>query len=302
MSIRAFVYLLMAASMLCVSAWVEANEPTPSEPAPTSEATPVEVENTEVAVEQAKTTEPVGLFDAIDNGLIEVQFIAKDDHRGRVIVENKTDSEVQFAMPDAFVGVPVLAQRGGGGFGGGGGGFGGGGGGGQAVGGGGGGFGGGGGGFGGGGGAFSVAPEKDLKINVDLLCLDHGLRIPSSKKPYKLVPADEHLSSRPEVIELLAAFGRGELQRGAAQAAVWHANSGVTWQQLAAKLTGTIRSVVRNPYFSQFELQAAFAYHQEAVRRAAERAASPSKSIDDSQRKSNDGMTDRREYGDPIEG
>lgn len=263
MSIRASLYLLLAASLIVVSAWVEAGAETPAN-AVTASVT----ENTTPAA----AVEPVELFDAIDEGLAEVKFIAMDDHRGRVFVENKTDQELQLRLPEAFVGVPVLAQLGGGGggFGGGGGG------GGQAVGGGGGGGGfggggGGGGGFGGGGGAFSVAPEKTAKINVPLLCLDHGKRIPSSKKPYKLVPAEEHLGSRPEVIELLAAFGRGELQRGAAQAAVWHANSDVSWQALAAKLDGTARSFVRNPYFTRYEIQAAVAYVQEATRRAAYR-------------------------------
>ncbi|QDT67536.1 hypothetical protein MalM25_04360 [Planctomycetes bacterium MalM25] len=262
MSTRASLYLLLAACLIVVSAWTEADAETPANAVTANAAddAPIDVAD----------AEPVELFDAIDDGLIDVKFIARDDHRGRVFVENKTDQELNLRMPEAFVGVPVLAQLGGGGggFGGGGGG------GGQAVGGGGGGgggLGGGGGGFGGGGGAFSVAPTKTAKINVPLLCLDHGKRIPSSKKPYKLVPAEEHLGSRPEVIELLSAFGRGELQRSAAQAAVWHANSDVSWQQLAAKLDGTARSFVRNPYFTRFEIQAAIAYCQEATRRAADR-------------------------------
>lgn len=108
-------------------------------------------------------------------------------------------------------------------------------------------------------------------MSVNLLCLDHGKRIPSPKKPYRLVRAEEHLSSKPEVIELLAAFGRGELQRGAAQAAVWHANSEVSWAELAAKLTGTVRSFSRSPYFSRYEIDAAMAYYGEALRRAAQR-------------------------------
>lgn len=259
MSNRALLYLVMAASLIVVSTWVQAN-------AADSGATLAD-----------DTT--VDLFEAIDDELVDVKFIARDDRRGRLIVENKTGEPLALRMPEAFVGVPVLAQFGGGG----GGGFGGGGGGGQAVGGGGGGGfggGGGGGGFGGGGGAFSVAPEKAAKIDVGLLCLDHGKRIPSSKKPYKIVPADEHLSSKPEVIELLAAFGRGELQRGAAQAAVWHANSEVSWEELAAKLDGTVRSTVRNPYFTRQELHAAVAYYQEAMRRAADQSGATDDSVD----------------------
>ena len=283
MSIRSFLYLLMAASLLLVSAWVEADAPASFDT--TIEVT-VEAEAdaedaaVEPAVEEAAPAndDPVDLFDAMDEGAVDVKFVARNDRRGRVIIENKTDADLKLRMPEAFVGVPVLAQIGGGGLGGGGGG-------GQAVGGGGGGGGfgggGGGGGLGGGGGAFSIAPEKTAKINVNLLCLDHGKRIPSSKKPYKLVRAEEQLSGKPEVIELLAAFGRGELQRGAAQAAVWHANSEVSWQELAAKLDGTVRSIVRNPYFTRFEIEAAFAYYSEAVRRAAVKAADTIEQADD---------------------
>jgi hypothetical protein len=169
-------------------------------------------------------------------------------------------------MPAAFAGVPVLAQVGGG-FGGGGrgggGGFGGGGGGGQqSV---GGGMGGMGGGMGGGGGMFSIPPEQTAKINVPLVCLDHGLRNPSSSRPYKMVPADEHLD-RPAVIELLKAFGTGKLDHQAVQAAAWHLNNDMSWDQLAAKLQGTRRSVSRPPYFSRQQIHAGIAYANEATR------------------------------------
>jgi hypothetical protein len=101
---------------------------------------------------------------------------------------------------------------------------------------------------------------------VAVVCLDHGLRDPSSSKPYQMVPIEEHVKN-PAVIELVKAFGRGELQHGAAQAAAWHLNSGVSWQELAAKQQGTERSLVRPPYFSPYEIQAAVAYAGEAARR-----------------------------------
>lgn len=277
MSIRASLYLLMAASLLFVTAWSDAATPAPVEE-PSEASAPAPAEDAEDPAEElsaeeepaeeeepvADDTEPVDLFDAIDDGAVDVKFVASNDRRGRVIVENKTDKLLQLRMPEAFVGVPVLAQRGGGRGGGGGGG-------GQSVGGGGGG--GGFGGGGGGGGQFSVAPEKTARIKVALICLDHGKRIPSSSKPYEMVRAEEQLSGKPEVIELIAAFGRGELQRGAAQAAVWHANSDMSWEALAAKLDGTVRSVVRHPYFTRYEIEAALAYYNEAMRRAAEKAA-----------------------------
>jgi hypothetical protein len=44
-------------------------------------------------------------------------------------------------------------------------------------------------------------------------------------------------------------------------------NNGLSWEELAAKQQGTVRSTYRPPYFSQYELQAGFAYSGEAMRR-----------------------------------
>lgn len=220
--------------------------------------------------EAEPATQPVDLFEAIDDGQVEVKFIAKSAARGRVLITNKTDEQVNLRLPEAFAGVPVLAQFGGGGGGRGGGGLGGGGGGGQTT---GGGFGGGGGGGfgGGGGGAFSVAPDKIGKIDVPLLCLEHGKKDPTSSKPYKMVPVTDAVD-RPAVIELLKAFGRGELHHGAAQAAAWNLNNDLSWPFLQAKLGGTRRDIYRPPYFSRNELQAGFAYAKESHRLAAANA------------------------------
>ena len=114
---------------------------------------------------------------------------------------------------------------------------------------------------------FSIPPDETAKLNVATVCLDHGLRDPSSSKPYKLVPAEEHVD-RPAVVELIKAFGRGELDHGAAQAAAWNLNSDVSWDALAAKQTGTERNINRSPYFSRDQIRAGMAYSQEAVRRA----------------------------------
>ena len=228
----------------------------------------------------AVSNEPVDLFQAIDEKTVDVKFLAKNDHDARVLIKNNTKQPVTLKMPSAFAGVP-LAQfggggggRGGGGLGGGGRGGGGGGGGGQqsvgggGLGGGGGGGLGGGGGGGGGGGFFSVPPEETAKLDVEVVCLDHGLRTPNASSAYKLVPAEEFLENKPEVVELLAAFGRGELQHQAVQAAAWHLNSDVPWDQLAAKLQGTRRSINRPPYFTRQEIQAGMAYANEAQRLA----------------------------------
>ncbi|WP_442482248.1 hypothetical protein [Aeoliella sp. SH292] len=223
-----------------------------------------------------ESTEVMDLFAAEEAGQIEVKFIAKNSHKGRILITNKLPNGVKVRLPEAFIGDPIVAQFGGGGGGGGnfggggGGGFGGGGGGQQSMGGGGGM--GGGGMMGGGGGMFSIPPDRVTKIDVPLLCLDHGKADPTSSNPYKLRPVDPS-TDRPEVIELLKAFGNGDLQHNAAQAAVWHLNSDVSWEELATKLTGTARNLNRSPYFNRFELQSALAYASEASRRGAELAA-----------------------------
>lgn len=218
----------------------------------------------------------VDLFDAMEQGQIEAKFIARSASNGRIILSNPTDKPVNVQIPDAFIGVPAqLAQFGGGGMGGGMGG-----GGNQAVGGGGGGGRGGGrggggrgGGFGGGGrgggrGGFNVPPEKTVLVDVPLLCLDHGLRDPAASKPYVIRPIEDFIEQA-AVIEVVRGFADGELPAAAAQAAVWHLNSGVSWDELAAKLTGTERNLVRAPYFSRDEMQAAIAIADRAHQLAA---------------------------------
>jgi hypothetical protein len=207
-------------------------------------------------------TPAVDVFDAIDQGLVDVKFIAKDSQAGRLILTNKTAQPVDVIVPDAFAGVPVLKQFGGGMGGGGmGGGMGGGqqsvgGGGGGGRGGGGRGGGGRGGGGRGGGGRFNIAPEAVNRIDVPLVCLDHGLRDPSTNKPYEIRPIEDVVSD-PAVIRVIEAYTTGEIDPAATQAAIWHLNSKVAWNELSAKLTGTVRSLVRDPYFSQAEIKEA---------------------------------------------
>jgi hypothetical protein len=88
------------------------------------------------------------------------------------------------------------------------------------------------------------------------VCLDHGLRDPSTNKPYEIRPIEDVVKD-PAVIEVIEAYTTGEIAPAATQAAIWHLNSSVGWDELSAKLTGTVRNVVREPYFSPEEIQAA---------------------------------------------
>lgn len=224
-----------------------------------------------------RTQGQVDLFQAIEDDVIEVKFIPRNEAEARVIFTNKTEQPVSIKLPEAFAGVPVLAQFGGGGLGGGlgGGGLGGAGGYGGGAGGGaqglGGGFGGGLGGGGGlgiggaGGGFFNVPPEKTRQLKVGTVCLDHGKPDPTPRIPYEIRPIDSYVE-RPEVVEVVKAFARGELARGAAQAATWHLNNDVSWRELAAKTRGMRHPVTgrRPSWFSPLEIKVGMAVAQKA--------------------------------------
>lgn len=292
--------LALVLGMLVTTGHAPADEPTQTPDVATSDAATSDSATNDVAnkakpkeaviekqvVEQAAVSnEVIDLFDARTQGKIELKLIVKSDRVARLLVTNKTKQPLRLKMPEAFAGVPALAQfgGGGGGRGGGGGQFGGGGGGNQSIGGGGGGGGGRGGGGGGGGGVFSVPPEKMSKINMPVLCLDHGKKDPSSQVPYNIMPLEDH-TTQPGVLELVKAFGKGQLQHGAAQAAVWNLNNGISWQELAAKLQGTIRSRTRRPsYFSRNEINAGVAYAKEAIRRAAQKPVTPEYTVSETE-------------------
>lgn len=235
---------------------------------------------------QAKI-ENIDLFSAMDDGLVEVNFIGLSYREANVFFKNKTDKPIHLNLPRTFGAVPVLAQGfgggqggglgggglGGGGLGGGGlaggglGGLGGGGlGGGQGV---GGGFGGGGvgggagglggGGLGGGGGAggfFRVEPDKPRKLSVSTVCLEHGKPDPNPRKKYKLVRLEE-VNAAPEIALICAALGDRQIGQSIAQAAAWHIANGLTWHELAWKPRIVSQYTGTEYYFSTSEIQAA---------------------------------------------
>jgi hypothetical protein len=208
------------------------------------------------------------LFAAMAAGDIQARLIPQSSKTGTVIVTNATDRPLTIKLPDAFAGVPVLAQRRGGGAAAGGvGGIGGGASGGsQGL---GGGFGGigGGGGFGGGGGLFNIGPERVIKLKVAAVCLEHGKNEPTSRMSYELVPISR-VTNDPAVVEVVRMLGKGEIDQLAAQAAAWHLANGLSWQQLAEKV-GTKHIDGRiDPYFSASQVEQAQSIASEAMRRA----------------------------------
>lgn len=199
-----------------------------------------------------KGVEVVEMFDAMKSDQIEVKVIAPNVEKANLIVKNNSGKPLSIKMPGAFAGVPVLAQigpgggggglggggQGGGGFGGGGQGggnqgFGGGGGGGQ----GGGGFGGGqGGGLGGGGGGglFNIPAGKEGRLQIAIVCMEHGKKDPNARVKYEIKPI-ESFAKNESSAEVLKMMADGEIHRDVAQACAWHLENGLSWEELASK-------------------------------------------------------------------
>ena len=210
----------------------------------------------------------VELFEGIENGSISATLIPHDSFGGNVFVENKTDKPLTVRFPKAVAAAQVLKQgfgAGGGGMGGGGGrggqgGMGGGLGGGQMM----------GGGMGGmGGGFFSIPPEKTVQVPITTVCLNHGKAEPRARMTYKLVKLEDYTSDT-VLQELLIMVGTGELEKGSAQAAVWHLTDKMSWEKLAEKKIEHL-AIEDEPYFSNAQLNEAQALLAKAQRKARER-------------------------------
>lgn len=208
-----------------------------------------------IATANAETS--IDFFDAVDQGQINAEFIPIDSTAATVLVTNKTEDHITLRLPDAFVGVPILAQFGQGiGAGGqqgqnGGGG--------QAV--------------GGGGqnqgngqglgqqgngqnGFFRIPPGKTIQWKPTTVCLQHGRPEPNPRMKYRIVAADT-FTDDPAVIELCRRVGWQSVSQAIAQAAAWHLADRLPWDQLAAmnrvesKYTGNVR------YFTDDQIESA---------------------------------------------
>ncbi len=186
----------------------------------------------DLAVSKNKSNEGVDLFQALEDKLIEVKFIASNDKEAHLMIKNVGNQPLSVKVPGAFAGVPVLAQAGrqqGGARGGGqqGGGQ-------QNQGLGGGGGGGGGGGQQGGGAAFNIAPEKVAKLKIECVCLDHGKADPNARIEYEIKPIDSYATD-PAVGEAIKLMVEGKVSQRVTQIAAWHLNNHMSFEQLAAE-------------------------------------------------------------------
>jgi hypothetical protein len=194
----------------------------------------------------AKTIE---MFQAMDQGLLTVDYIGKDATQANLIFRNQTGEPLDVVLPKTFGAVHVLAQGMMGGMGGmGGGGMGGMGGGGMG--------GMGGGGMGGMGGMMRVQPDKPNKLTVATLCLEHGKLDPNPRMKYKVVRLEE-VNDSPVVAELCKALASGRVGQNTAQAAAWHVANGLTWEELVRKPRVISEYTGVEMFFSRFEVDAA---------------------------------------------
>lgn len=205
-----------------------------------------------IATARAETF--VDFFDAIEKRQIMAEFIAVDSAVATVLLMNQTNDEITVRLPEAFVGVPILAQfgqqrlqqgqNGGGG---------------QVV--------------GGGGqnqgvgqgigqqgngqnGFFRIPPGKTIRWKATTVCLQHGRPEPNPRMKYRIAAAGA-FTDDPAVIELCRRVGSQSLSQTVAQAAAWHLASGLPWNEIAAmnriesKYTGHVR------YFTEDQIESA---------------------------------------------
>ena len=205
------------------------------------------------ADKSGESAEPVGLFEAIAAGDVEVKLILKDSTTGTAIVANKTKRPLAIILPEAFAGVPVAAQFGANPFGNG-----------NNA------------GNPGnnasqtvgaapqnpwgnnnaGPGIFNVGPERAIKLKVSAVCLEHGKKEPNSRIAYELVPLASFTSDK-RVADLVSMLGKGEVDQPAAQAAAWHLTDGLSWQQLRKEIGIKHLSGQNEPYFTAGQIERA---------------------------------------------
>jgi hypothetical protein len=221
----------------------------------------------------------VELFQGIEDGQIEVQFIPRSSKEARLLVSNKTDKPISVKLPTAFFGAPVLAQI-------------------QPV-------------------QpavprqpaqfqqqpnpflqpgpfrqpvppvtppdprapqrlgvapqqvfFNVPPEKVGQVKLEAICLDHGNPNPRAAMKYEIRPISE-LAGKQGLAEVLESLGRGEIDHTAAQLAAWHLSNDMSWEKLAGLREH--QPLVTKPTYTKKEIEAGKKAAQKAADMAEQR-------------------------------
>jgi len=109
-----------------------------------------------------------------------------------------------------------------------------------------------------GGGMFNVAPDKVQKIKIATVCLDHGKTDPNPRVPYTPVPIASYAKD-PAIAQLVVLMCAGQIDQHSAQAAAWHIQNGLSWEELTNKIGIKHINGATEPYFTSDQLQRAFA-------------------------------------------
>ncbi len=116
--------------------------------------------------------------------------------------------------------------------------------------------------------AFSVPPERVVKLQVAVVCLNYGKPDPSPHVPYTIVSADTYTSD-PELREVIRMLGEGQMDQRTAQIAAWHLANHMTWDELAdLKLNPGLPQQYVRPFFSVDEIHAAMGVVSQAIKQA----------------------------------
>ena len=118
-----------------------------------------------------------------------------------------------------------------------------------------------------GGGVLNVDPGFVGKAKVVSVCLEHGKPDPTPRMKYTIAPITA-LSDKPEVAELCKMLARGEIDQASAQAAAWHMEDGLTWEQLLAKEKVHLSNGYIEMYFNRGNIALAMKAKQAAGERA----------------------------------
>ncbi|MDR2643512.1 MAG: hypothetical protein LBC74_12045 [Planctomycetaceae bacterium] len=239
--------------------------------------------------ERVADSERVDFFAAINSGQIDVTLTQNNSLNGHVTIKNKTKKTLLLQLPGTFAGVPYNAQEGalpatdppatrpstnanssttgttnnnnqnqavGGAYGG---------------------YGGGGYGGYGGGGYFSLPPEKVVRHNIKTVCLEYGKKEPRSSIKYRMQPL-ETITDKPEVGVLCSLISSGAVDQWSAQAAVWHYNNNLAWNEIATKrVKPRIDSMYSVPLFSPQQISYAINLCQQVESIVAREKLTPNK-------------------------
>lgn len=178
----------------------------------------------------AAQADPISVFEAVQNGQLEVRVVARHAHQLTLLLHNKSDKALAVGLPAVFAAVPVLPDRdsrtpsttqpqalgvaytdpsgsavsskaavqpwG-------------------AV---------------NRGGVLSVGPGRVVRKTLRSVCLEYGSPEPTPRDKYQLAPIEDVESN--QLVSQLLHFLRPDSQR-VIQLAAWHLNNKMSWQQLA---------------------------------------------------------------------